>query len=73
MAHQTSNVMSMGEEVMERQERKRSRDLSVPGLGFVLFWFIGGLLLFLLLFPSLLTLFCFFFSLGGDATGLGRI
>lgn len=53
----TSTATRTTRKVMDRQER-RNWSFSIPGMVYVLFWFIGILLLFfLLLFVCLLTLF----------------
>lgn len=63
----TSTATRTTRKVMDRQER-RSWSFSVPGMVYVLFWFIGFLLLlFLLLFACLLTLFSSI-SWGGECS-----
>lgn len=46
---------------MEKQEKRRSIDLSVPGVFFVLFWFIGGCFVLVLGFFFFFCLPCFVF------------
>lgn len=55
--------------MMERQGRRRSRDFPVPGMGFVLFWFIVGF--FILAFVCLLA-YLVLFSFKVGASGMRR-